>query len=215
MSHPPFIVLEGIEGSGKSTQARLLGAWMTAQGVPHLTTREPGGTAIGERIRETVLHATELHIPPRSELLLITAARAAFVAEVVVPALEAGNVVVSDRFSWSTLAYQGHGRRLPLDDVRRIDAFATSGLEPDLYVLLDVTVAEGRKRQGNAGKVADRFEGEGDGFLERVRDGYLALARASDRATVVRGTGPEAEVQDRVREALRHRFPETFDGRGG
>lgn len=210
MNRPPFIVFEGIEGSGKSTQVRLLADWLAEIGVDHLVTREPGGTPIGDWIREAVLHSDGLHIPPRTELLLVTAARAAFVDAVVRPALDEGRAVVSDRFSWSTLAYQGYGRELSLDEVRRVNDFATAGLEPDLYLVLDVPVDVGRARQARAGKDADRIERVEGGFLQRVREGYLSLARTSSRAEVVDGTGDPEKTRDRIRELLGERFPETF-----
>lgn len=210
MSRPPFVVLEGIEGSGKSSQIRMLADWLEVLGVPHLTTREPGGTAVGERIRQTVLHGTDLSIPPESELLLILAARAAFVREVVQPALSRGTCVISDRFSWSTVAYQGYGRGLPLPEVWAMIDFATGGLEPDLYLLLDVSVEEGMARQARARKVADRFEGEGRAFLDRVRAGYLALVADDGRAVTLDGAGEPDVVQQRIRECLAARFPETF-----
>lgn len=212
MKRPPFIVFEGIEGSGKSTQIRLVSDWLTDRETTHVLTREPGGTPVGERIRETVLHGVDLTIPPRAELLLITAARAAFVDQVVEPALEKGAVVLSDRFSWSTLAYQGYGRQLPLDQVRAVDRVATGGLEPDLYLVLDVTVEHGLGRQGRAGKVADRFEGAGPAFLERVRNGYVELVQGASQAVLVDGVGSVEEVQARVHHALASRFPETFSG---
>lgn len=188
----------------------MLADWLDDLGVPHLTTREPGGTAVGERIRQTVLHGTDLSIPPQSELFLILAARAAFVREVVRPALSRGTCVISDRFSWSTYAYQGYGRGLPLPEVRAMDGFATGSLEPDLYLVLDVSVEEGMARQERAGKVADRFEGEGRAFLDRVRAGYLALVAADSRGLLVNGSGEANVVQQRIREALARRFPETF-----
>lgn len=210
MSRLPFIVFEGIEGSGKSTQIRRVADELAARGVDHVLTREPGGTPVGERIRQTVLHGTDLVIPPRTELLLILAARAAFVDDVVRPALDRGAVVLSDRFSWSTLAYQGYGRELPLGQVERADAFATAGLVPDLYLVLDVPVEQGQARQGLQGKVPDRFEGAGRHFLERVREGYLRLAAGTPGAVLVDGTGGPDVVAERVRTALRARFPETF-----
>jgi len=210
MTRPPFIVLEGIEGSGKSTQTRRLERWLDEIGVAHVLTREPGGTSVGERIRETVLHGVDLSISPETELLLMLAARAAFVQEVVRPALKSGMVVVSDRFSWSTLAYQGYGRELPLDQVTRMDAFATGGLVPDLYVLLDVSARDGLARQGCAGIVADRFEGEGETFLERVRAGYVALVEREENAVRIDGMDDADTVHARIRAALAERFPETF-----
>src|SRR5690606_33792944 len=128
-----------------------------------------------------VLKRTDLSIPPESELLVILAARAAFVQEVVRPALARGEVVVSDRYDLSTFAYQGWGRGIALEELRRLSAFATGGLAPDLYVLLDLPVAEGAQRQRRQGKDADRFEGEGEAFLSRVREGYLSLAGGDAR----------------------------------
>src|SRR5690554_2900769 len=130
-----FLALEGPEGAGKSTQVRRLEAWLRDRGRDPLVTREPGGTPMGEAVRSILLDSEA--VAPRSELLLMLAARAALVDAVIRPALAAGRVVVSDRFHLSTLAYQGYGRGLPLDDVVRLNAFATAGLEPDLTILLD------------------------------------------------------------------------------
>ncbi len=208
-----FIVLEGGEGSGKTTQAALLSAWMDTLGVEHVVTREPGGTAVGEAVRTVVLGRTDLEMPAESELFLYLASRAAFVREVVQPALTAGKVVVSDRFDLSTLAYQGYGRGLPVDDVRRAVALATGGLEPDLTLLLDVPVEEGVARQRRGALAPDRIEREGDVFLRRVREGYLALAEADPRVRVVSGLGAAEQVQDRLRSVLKEAFPETFAAR--
>jgi dTMP kinase len=205
-----FIVLEGGEGSGKSTQATLLGGWLSEAGIPHRVTREPGGTPVGEAIRGVVLGRTDLDMPPESELFLILAARAAFVSEVVRPALEAGEVVIADRFALSTLAYQGYGRGLDLGEVRRAIDLATGGLQPDLYVVLDVPVEHGLGRQKQGGMTPDRIEQEGGGFLRRVRDGYLALSEEDPRAMVVDGLGPPEEVYARIRRLLMQTFPDTF-----
>ena len=129
MSPPRFVVLEGVEGSGKSTQVRLLSAWLAEMGVAHATTREPGGTAVGEAIRGVLLDRDGLEMPPETELLLVLAARAAFVRDVVRPALERGETVLADRFDLSTFAYQGFGRGLDLETVRRLNEFATGGNE--------------------------------------------------------------------------------------
>ena len=204
------MVIEGVEGAGKTTQVRLLGAWLAAAGVPHLLTREPGGTPVGEAIREVVLGRTELDVPAESELLLILAARAAFVRDVVRPALEEGRVVVADRFEASTFAYQGHGRGLDLETVRLLNAFATGGLRPDALVVLDVPVAEGMARQRREGKAADRMEREGAAFLERVAEGYRRVVEDEPAARRVDARGTPDAVQDRVREALRALLPETF-----
>ena len=173
-----FIVLEGGEGVGKTTQAALLSAWFTALGVDHILAREPGGTPVGEIIREVVLGRTDLEMPPETELFLILAARAAFVRDIVRPALEAGKVVLADRFALSTLAYQGYGRGLALDEVREAVSLATGGLGPDLYVVLDLPAEEGAHRQLKEGKVRDRIESEGVGFMERIRSACSARVRS-------------------------------------
>jgi dTMP kinase len=206
-----FIVLEGVEGAGKSTQARLLARWMGELGVPHTLAREPGGTPVGEAIRSVVLDKGSLTMPPQTELFLILGARAAFVREVVRPALEAGQVFLADRFDLSTFAYQGYGRGLPLDEVRRANLLATGGLEPDLYLVLDLPVEEGLERKSGEG-AGDRIEREGPPFLARVRDGYRRLAEEAERARLVSAEGTPEQVQERIRRVLSDRFPETFPG---
>lgn len=205
-----FIVLEGGEGAGKSTQAALLAARLEEVGVPCLVAREPGGTPVGEAVRSVVLSRTDLEMPAESELFLYLASRAAFVRDVVRPALAAGRVVVADRFDLSTLAYQGFGRGLDLESVRGAVRLATGGLEPDLTLVLDVSVEAGSARQRVQGKRPDRIEGEGDAFLRRVRAGYLALAAEDARVRVVDAGGTPAEVHARIRELLEREMPETF-----
>ena len=204
----PFIVLEGVEGSGKSTQCRLLGEWLDELGVPHLITREPGGTAAGEEIRRVVLHGDD--IPARTELLLMLAARSVFVEQVVQPALREGLLVVADRFELSTLAYQAFGRGLPQDVVASMNRFATGGLSPDLTIVLDVEPAAGAARRTAAGAAADRIERAGDEFHARVAEAYRLLAREQANVELVDGSGDTGSVQDRLRTLLRSRFPETF-----
>ena len=205
-----FVVLEGVEGAGKSTQARMLGEWMEACGIPFTLTREPGGTEVGEAIRNVVQDQPELLVPPETELLLYLAARTAFVKEVALPALERGDLLVVDRFSLSTYAYQGYGRGLDLDEVRRMDRFASGGLAPDIYLVLDLPVEEGRARQKAAGKREDRLESSGEGFLESVGRGYRELARTDESIRLVDARGTPLEVHTRVREVLRRELPETF-----
>ncbi len=205
-----FIVLEGGEGAGKSTQLALLSDWLEELGLSHRTTREPGGTEVGEEIRRLLLHRGDLPVPPETELFLILAARAAFVREVVAPALERGEIVVSDRFDLSTLAYQGYGRELGVERILPLNAFATDGVEPDLYVLLDVPVEAGLARTRERGTGEDRIESSGRAFLERVHAGYRELARDDDHVALIDGEGEPEAVQARVRELLRDRFPETF-----
>jgi dTMP kinase len=210
MSRGRFIVLEGVEGAGKTTQVRLLSTWLQALGVPHIAAREPGGTDVGEAIRQILLERRELDVPAETELLLMLAARAAFVRDVVRPALEAGQVVLADRFDFSTFAYQGFGRGLPLDEVRRLNGFATGGLVPDLYVVLDLPVGEGTERQQREGSERDRIEREGEAFLERVREGYHRLCASEGHARVVDARGSPEGVHGRLREMLVAAFPETF-----
>lgn len=210
MSDGLFIVLEGIEGAGKSTQVDLLAGWMEGMGISTLATREPGGTDVGEEIREILLSWKHVSIPSETELFLILAARAAFVRGFVEPALETGSVVLADRYDLSTLAYQGYGRGLDLELVGRANELATGGRRPDLYVILDIEVEEGLARQRRGGKEEDRIEGAGIAFLRRVREGYRSLARSRDRVELVSAAGSVEEVQERIRSVLSSRFPETF-----
>ncbi len=210
MTPARFIVLEGVEGSGKSTQIGLLGAWLAQVGVSHIATREPGGTRVGEAIRRILLDQDGLEMPAETELLLMLAARAAFVREVVGPALERGQTVLADRFDLSTFAYQGFGRGLDVEAVRPMNRFATGGVVPDLYRVLDLPADEGAVRQAREGKTLDRIEKAGTGFLERVREGYRALAEEGGRVQVVNARGTPEEVHARLRAILQGTFPETF-----
>jgi dTMP kinase len=215
-----FLVLEGVEGAGKTTQTALLAEWMRGIGRAVTATREPGGTRVGEAVRAVLLDRDDLELPAETELLLMLAARAAFVQQVVRPALARGEVVVADRFSLSTLAYQGYGRGLDLDQVRRLDAFARGGVEPDLVLLLDLPTEVGVSRQRAAGKGKDRIERAGAAFHERVAAGYRDLAAQAPgaagpgRIRVVDGRGTAGAVQERLREALRAAFPGTFQATG-
>ena len=166
-----FVTIEGIDRSGKTTQARRLA---DALGPDALLVREPGGTPAGERIRE-LLKDPAVTLSPRAEALLFAAARAELVEAVIRPALEAGRIVVSDRYLDSSLAYQGHGRGLGEDEVRRINDWATGGLTPDLTVLLEIGPAAAAARAG----VTDRFEAEGDALQQAVADAYARMAAAA------------------------------------
>lgn len=189
-----LIALEGREASGKTTQAAIL-----ARRLGAILTREPGGTALGEHIRSLVLDPQLTGLDARAEALLMAADRAQHVAEVVRPALAAGRDVVTDRFSHSSLAYQGRGRGLPLDEVRLLSAWATGGLWPDVVVLVEVPERVARQRR----QASDRFEHEERAFHQRVADGYRELAaQEPERWRVVDGTGTVEEVADRVWHAL-------------
>lgn len=187
-----LIALEGIDGCGKSTQADLL-----AQRLGALLTFEPGATRLGSTLRRLLLDRDQAPVGERAEALLMAADRAQHVSEVVRPALDAGSWVVTDRFSASTLAYQGYGRGLDRTELEMLVRWATGGLEPDLTVLIDVPleVATGRRRDDGQ----DRLEGEGRDFLQRVAEGYRRLADEAGAAwVVVDGNGTEAEVAARV-----------------
>lgn len=197
-----FVVFEGGEGSGKSTQARLLADRWGA-----LLTFEPGGTDVGQRLREILLSPETGDLDPRAEALLMAADRAHHVATKIRPALLRGKDVVCDRFVGSSLAYQGYGRDLGIDAVQALSTFATDGLVPDLVVLLVVTPAAAATRLAAAGK-PDRLEAAGAEFHQRVHDAYLMLAAHDpDRWVVVDGTGSIDEVEVRVQEAVDARLP--------
>ena len=210
-----FLVLEGTEGVGKSTQNALLLEWFEALGIPFRAAREPGGTEVGEAIRHVLLELRDLDVPERTELFLMVGARAAFVRDMVEPTLAAGTLFLADRFDLSTFAYQGYGRGLDLEAVRSINAFATGGLRPDLYLVLDLAADEGLARQKAEGKDPDRIERAGSDFLRRVREGYRSLVEDEPRAVRIDASGTPEEVQSRIRGTLVERFPETFGRSAG
>jgi dTMP kinase len=208
-----FLTIEGIEGGGKTTQVRLLGAALERAGHRVRMTREPGGTKLGADVRELLLHSST-PVGRWAELFLILADRAEHVTSVIEPALAAGEIVLCDRFSDSTLAYQAYGRELPLDEVRAVETVARRGVTAQLTFVLDCPVDVGltrtRRRRGDA--TADRFEGEQTSFHERVRQGFLTLARDNpQRIRVIDSTRPAedvhrvilAETERRLREVIR------------
>jgi dTMP kinase len=199
-----LIAFEGIEGAGKSTQIRLAAGALERSGHRVRTTAEPGGTDLGQNLRRLLLEKRDPSPTPLAELFLYLADRTQHVTEVIGPALEAGDIVLSDRFSASTIAYQGHARGLDLAEVTRADAWARLGITPDLNILLDSPVDIGLARaRGN-----DRFHSELEAFHKRVRQGFLTLAAADPtRWQIVDTTQPEMEVHRRVMEALRERLP--------
>lgn len=189
-----FVCFEGGDGAGKSTQVRLLAEALERAGRDVLVTRQPGGTPLGAQIRELVLHGD--HVSPRAEALLFAADKAHHVDELIRPALARGQVVIIDRYTDSSIAYQGAGRDLGADEIRQLQHWAVGGLFPDLTVLLDVTPEVGRARRGD---VHDRLESEADDFHAAVRQGFLDLAaREPDRYVVVDAALPPEEIHDRV-----------------
>ena len=197
-----FITFEGGEGSGKSTQLKLLAQRLEAVGVPVRTLREPGGTVVGEAVRTILLDPEHSGLDDTAEILLYEAARAQLVAEVIEPALEAGEVVLCDRFYDSTTAYQGHARGIDLDEVATLNRAATGGLAPDRTVVLDIDPRLGIERATSHG--ADRLEGEDLAFHDAVRAGFLAIAAEEpSRVRVVDADGSVAEVSERIEAALR------------
>lgn len=203
-----FIVFEGIEGSGKTTQKDLLAEWLESRGIAHVVTREPGGTALGEGVRRLLLHGDP--VASRPELLLYLAARAQLVTHVVAPALEAGRVVVTDRYEMSTFAYQGAGRGLDLGRVRMLNDFATTGLRPDLTIVLALPRPDAVARMQARARDADRIEGAGIDFHDRVAAAYESLIRSEPNVEAVDGRRPPERVHDQVVQLLQQRFPETF-----
>lgn len=212
MARGPLIVFEGVEGVGKSTQLRRLTAWMESGGRVVHALREPGGTPLGDEIRRLLLHP-DSDITPRAEALLFMASRAQLVETLVRPALEAGHVVLLDRFFLSTYAYQGAGRGLPEAEVRRANAVATSGLVPDLTLLLTLPVAEGLARAAQRG-ARDRMERNADDFHHRVSDAFASFAAPTWQAghpecgpiVTVDAAGSEDEVFARVQAVLADRL---------
>lgn len=206
-----FITFEGIEGSGKSTQLRQLEAALRARGRQLVVTKEPGGTPLADRIRELLLDSSSV-IDPVAEVLLFAASRRQHVFEVIRPALERGAVVLCDRFTDSTLAYQGFGRLIDLDRLRELNAWATGGLLPELVIIFDLPEQTGlsRARQRNSGADQDegRFEAEDLRFHRRIREGYLALAVAEPgRYAVLDGSGGVEDVHARLIALLSERAP--------
>jgi len=206
-----FITLEGPDGSGKSMQVPALAEFVRQLGYEVLTTREPGGTYIGDQIREVIMNLKNSSMNPRTEILLFCAARAQIVSEVIRPQLEKGLVVISDRYADSNLAYQGYGHGLDLEVLRGILTFATGGLSPDLTLLLDVDVETGLARRQQGGGEWNRLDDYALAFHRRVRNGYLELAAAEQRRWVrIDASLPPPKVQQHMQEAvLQHLRPKV------
>lgn len=200
-----FITFEGIDGSGKSTQLRLLVSYLRSNGCDAVVTREPGGTPLGLRLRAALLDSQE-QVDPLTELLVFAADRAQHVRRLLKPALETGRVVLSDRYADATVAYQGAGRGFPADLISKIVELATEGLRPDLTILFDLPVTECASRTGrrtNDKQKADRLDSENADFHARVREAYLHIAAADpERVKVINSAGAVEETHKRVKEIV-------------
>lgn len=208
LGRPLFIVFEGIDGSGTTTQSDLLARYVTQLGHPVLHTREPGGTPLAERIRHLVLDGENESMQPLAELFLYAASRAQLVGELIMPALETGTAVICDRYTASTLAYQGYGRQLAVDVVLQVNQIAARGCTPDATVYLDLSVSIASARRRSRGLPEDRLEAAGDEFQERVLMGYRKIAaQHPETALVMDGAlGPE-ELAEAIRKELARRWP--------
>lgn len=215
-----FLAIEGVEGSGKSTQAERLADWLRKRGSMVVLTKEPGGTPLGDRIRAILLDPREHGMDPLSELFLYAASRRQHVVDVIGPAIERGAHVLCDRFTDATLAYQGFGRALQLDRLRDLNDWATGGIRPDLTVVFDLAEGKGleraRRRNATDGMEREsRLEGEDLSFHRRVREGYLAMAESEpERFLVLDASGTVDEVFDRLLTSLSERAPGLAGGNG-
>ena len=209
MARLPFITFEGSEGCGKSTQVQRLAARLEKLGVPFLITRDPGGTAIGESIRELLQFAPQsAGMTPETELLLFEASRSQLVRELIKPALESGKCVIADRFFDSTTVYQGVARKLDRKIVRQLNAFTVGDCVPDVTFLLDVDLTTARARMKGPRR-PDRMEQQSDEFYEEVRDGYQELAKCErNRVVIVQGWQSPDEIEKEIWATLVKRFPE-------
>ncbi|OGN97248.1 MAG: dTMP kinase [Chloroflexi bacterium RBG_13_51_36] len=200
-----FITFEGGEGCGKSTQSRLLLKKLERQNTPAVLTHEPGGTALGNELRKALKRKGGSLISPQAELFLLAASRAQLVAEVIRPALEEGKVVLCDRFTHSTMVYQGYGRGLDFTAIKMVNNMATGYINPDLIILLDISPEQGLARKRS---LKDRFELEDLSFHRRVREGYLKMAAAEpDRWLVIDASLPKREVAEIIWDKVSRLLP--------
>ncbi|MBP5775022.1 MAG: dTMP kinase, partial [Clostridiales bacterium] len=197
-----FITFEGIDGCGKSTQTALCREWLESMGREVLMVREPGGTKIGEKIRELLLDKKNSSMAPMTELFLFEAARAQIVEETIKPAIASGKVVICYRFFDSSFAYQGCARGLGPEMVTRLNMDATGGLAPDITFFLDISVVEALKRRNTRGEEKDRIESAGDAFQEKVRDGFVRAAREDKRIVTIDAASAPEIIFGQIKEKL-------------
>ena len=194
-----FITFEGLDGSGKTTQARLLTEKLKEEGRDFIFLREPGGTEISEKIRAILLDRDHLELSQLAEFFLFSAARTQLVSEVIRPGLDSGRIVVCDRFYDSTTAYQGYGRGIDLDAVKKVNHVASLGIVPDLTFILDIELSEINRRKATGKAAADRMEGAGTEFYTKVRQGYLNIAKAEPRRCApINGMRPSREIHEEI-----------------
>jgi dTMP kinase len=207
-----FITFEGGEGCGKSTQSRLLLKKLEQQNIPVVLTHEPGGTALGNELRKTLKRKGDSSISPQAELFLLAASRTQLVAEVIRPALEEGKVVLCDRFTHSTMVYQGYGRGLDFTAIKMVNNMATKNLNPDLIILLDISPEQGLARKRS---LKDRFELEDLSFHRRVREGYLKMAAAEpDRWLMIDASLPKGKIAEIIWDRVSQLLPSHPSLRG-
>jgi dTMP kinase len=202
MTQSRFISFEGIEGCGKTTQIALLSDYLSKHDIPHLVTREPGGTAVGEGIRKILLHSETIHLTAASELLLFYASRSQNIQEKIKPALDRGEMVICDRYYHASMAYQGYGRGIPLDFIQKLTHLVCDPFRPDVTFLLDIEpevgLARARARNHARADKEGRFEAEDLEFYNRVRDGYLELASADERIQLIYADRPVEAVHRHI-----------------
>lgn len=202
-----FITFEGSDGGGKSTQITLLSFFLRQEGYKVLTTREPGGTTIGEQVRETLHDVSNKNMNPTAEALLYSASRAQLVEEVIRPALASHHIVLSDRYADSTLAYQGYGRGLDLNDLTRLNRFTTGGLKPHLTFLFEIDIEAGLSRREAGGVEMNRMDLQTIEFYRRVREGYRELAEANPgRWIIIDASRPVEVIQTDLRTHIMERL---------
>lgn len=202
-----FVTFEGADGSGKTTQIALLAAFLREKGFSVLTTREPGGTSIGDQIRNCLHDVRNTAMMPEAEILLYSASRAQLVQEVIRPALQAGRIVLCDRYADSTMAYQGYGRGLNRADLAQITRFATGDLKPDLTILLDMEAEAGIRRRSKGGDEMNRMDLQTAAFYRRVREGYLTMAAEEpQRWLIIDADRAVDDVQCDIRKAVQERL---------
>lgn len=207
-----FITLEGPEGSGKTSQIPALADYLRGEGFDVVVTREPGGTPVGDQIREVLMNLKNVSIVPRTEILLFLAARAQHVDKLIKPALEAGKVVLCDRFGDSTLAYQGYGHHVDLETLRSLLDFSTDGLKPDLTLLMDIPIEAGMARKHENGVEWNRLDAYAEAFHQRVRQGYRELVKAEpERWVVIDAAQSKEDVQQAMRKVIIERLRREED----